>query len=219
MTCRLWVEHLDAYLDGHPTPAWQAHARSCSECAARLRDAQCLSAALHLSQTTRLSSGLADRITAQALAEFRSRQQARWRGWVGSAALVAAGLALVVGLRQLVLLPPALQPLPQPGPVVVIPQEPPAPEPADLRDNLYRAREAVAALTARTAGEAVETTLWPMPGVELPAVEMPPTPTLEPIRSAGEQVTAGLTPVTGSARRAMTLFFRDLPLARPTPVE
>jgi hypothetical protein len=47
-----------------------------------------------------------------------------------------------------------------------------------------------------------------LPNVDLTAME-PPT---RPLREAGEGVSEGLEPVTTSARRAVDLFLRELPM-------
>ncbi|MFQ3593086.1 MAG: hypothetical protein SNJ82_07835 [Gemmataceae bacterium] len=129
--------------------------------------------------------------------------------------LLALGLQWWLGSSE----PP--MPLPDQPQVVQGPGIEPSPSEVPLRENVQRAGQAVASLTVRTAGEAMESTstVWPMATVEWPEVQMPPTPPVEPIRSAGERLSAGLGPVTDSARRAMNRFWRDLPLARPIPVE
>ena len=73
----------------------------------------------------------------------------------------------------------------------------------------------MAALTNHTAGETVESTRWLVPKVsapELPKVDLESIePATGPLREAGEGVSAGLEPVTNSARRAFGLFLRELP--------
>ncbi|MGL4555564.1 MAG: zf-HC2 domain-containing protein, partial [Gemmataceae bacterium] len=46
MTCQDFRERIDAYLDGGPADALDAHARGCPDCAARRADAERLLAAL-----------------------------------------------------------------------------------------------------------------------------------------------------------------------------
>ena len=82
---------------------------------------------------------------------------------------------------------------------------------------MAEAGSAVAALTTRTADETVAKTKVLMPVMtdpSLAALDLDPSP-LDPsarsLRDAGEGVTAGLEPVTDSARRAVGLFLRELP--------
>jgi hypothetical protein len=46
----------------------------------------------------------------------------------------------------------------------------------------------------------------------VPVIETPMDPPLEPIREAGERVASRFQPLTDPARRAVNLFFRDLPV-------
>jgi hypothetical protein len=98
--------------------------------------------------------------------------------------------------------------LPAPSPELV--RETPAPAP-NLRQDVTEAGEAVAALTRRTAADAVGA------GRQLiPAVPPPPWPTLEadarPFEGAGAALADGFEPVATSARRAARLFWRELAL-------
>jgi hypothetical protein len=75
----------------------------------------------------------------------------------------------------------------------------------------------VASLTSRTREATVAQTrrlLPPMPQPDL--AEMTVTAPLEPsaqsLREAGENISAGLAPVRQSARRAVELFLRELPV-------
>ena len=218
MTCRQWEQWIDERLEGRPTPDWELHASECACCADHLRGADRLLQALQQQPAVTVPAGLNARLLHAVQEDYLQRQRPIGRGWVRPVALLAAALLLAVGLRAW-FSSPGEKPLPV-GPLV---QEVPAPpsESVPLRQSMQRAGQAMASLTVRTAEEAVESTstLLPMSGVELPAVQMPPTPPVEPIRLASERVSSGLEPVTGSARRAMNLFWRDLPLARRTPVE
>lgn len=218
MTCRQWEQWIDERLEGHPTPDWERHATECASCADHLRGADRLLQALQQQPAVSVPAGLNTRLLNAVQDDYHQRQQRVWRGWVRPVALLAAALLLAVGLRAW--FPSSGE---KPSPLRPLVKELPTP-PSDsvpLRQSMQRAGQAMASLTVRTAEEAVESTstLLPMSGVELPVVQMPPTPPVEPIRLAGERVSSGLEPVTGSARRAMNLFWRDLPLARRTPVE
>jgi hypothetical protein len=233
MTCRQWENWLDDRLEGQATPAWEQHAAHCPECAARLRDADRLLLALKQQAPLPVPVSLQARLMQSVLLDQQQRARPRLlgRARVGSAALLAALLLLAVASYLLwyrssegprVVQGPRLDQ--EPRVVLDPPVEPPLlPPESELpwRHNMQRAGQVMASLTVRTAGEAVESTssLWPMSGVEWPSVQLPPTPPVEPLRSAGQRLSAGLEPVTDSARRAMNRFWRDLPLGRRTPVE
>ena len=91
-----------------------------------------------------------------------------------------------------------------------------------FRDSLGRAGTALSSLTTRSAESTVENTSSVFPLVNPQALQpMPPMPPLEPplepFREASTGVSTGLAPVTDSARRAVLLFMRDLPVVRSTP--
>ena len=77
------------------------------------------------------------------------------------------------------------------------------------------AGEAVASLTTRTADQTVDQTriLFPIvPSTSLADLDLvPPEAPAKPLREAGENLTAALSPVAASARRAVDLFLRDVP--------
>jgi len=90
----------------------------------------------------------------------------------------------------------------------------PATEPS-IRDTVAEARSALARLRVRTVDQAVDRTRELLPTMEdslLPPMELPPP--LEPpsLAEAGHGVSAGLEPIADSARRAFSLFRRDLPV-------
>ncbi len=81
--------------------------------------------------------------------------------------------------------------------------------PPDFRRDVADAGEAVAALSRRTAADAVEA------GRQLiPTVPAPWPPALQPpliLDGAGAGLADGFEPVATSARRAAQLFWRELP--------
>jgi len=107
---------------------------------------------------------------------------------------------------------------PQNEPIMAERSVKPAPSVPSLRDSVAEAGSAVVSLTRRKADDTVEQTrlllAMPMPD---PALDGTSTlqETLDPparsLREAGHGVTAGLEPVTNSARRAVNLFLRELP--------
>jgi hypothetical protein len=87
-----------------------------------------------------------------------------------------------------------------------------------LRESVREAGSALTSLTNRTADEVVEVTRKMIPNVPTPTF-----PTIDPmgtiveppgrsLAQAGQAVADGLEPVTSSARRAVGLFLRDVPL-------
>jgi hypothetical protein len=85
------------------------------------------------------------------------------------------------------------------------------------RESVTEAGEAVASLSRKASEETVEQTrlLWPVAaapisfeGIDL---QTPLEPPAQSLREAGQNVSSGLAPVTNSARRAVNLFWRELP--------
>ncbi len=194
MTCRVCEELINAYLDGGPADGLDAHARTCPECAARRAEADLLLTALAALPPVPPPPELASRITATALTDLRRQRRERLRRWAAPLALAAAAAVLLAVIPRLWNAEP--------------PPPAPAPETVALRDSVSRAGQAVASLTARTAEETARL----LPPVGVPVIETPMDPPLEPIREAGESVASRFQPLTGPARRAVNLFFRDLPV-------
>jgi hypothetical protein len=218
MNCPECQELLLQGLDG-PTgadAALEQHVRQCPDCRELARATRCLQHGLTLLPPPRPPEGLADALVGAVL---RDRHARRFR--VALAALAACVL-LAVGLALRWFLP-----APHPAPVdpdVALPSPPPrpqelpppeAPEPApSLQESVAQAGSALSALTARTAGAAVERT-WPLlPRVPVPAVDPMALPPLDaparPFVEAGQAVSEGLEPVASSARRAVGVFLREL---------
>jgi hypothetical protein len=153
---------------------------------------------------------LAERITSRTVTKRLYRPRRRRRVVVPLA--LAACLLVALAVRLYWSRRPA-DPAPGPGPLVKQPQAPA--EPVNLRGSVDQAREAVVALTTRTADEAVGQARWLLPQVPTPSREAPAAPLEPPVRTlrqAGAGVGAGLEPVAGSARRAVDRFLRDLPV-------
>jgi hypothetical protein len=102
---------------------------------------------------------------------------------------------------------------PRPDPTQMArPQEVPA-EPIGIRQSVAEAGQAVASLTSRTAEEAVGEARWLLPRVKTRDLSTPrPGPSADTLRQAGAGVRAGLEPVTDSARRAVDVFLREVPM-------
>ena len=148
------------------------------------------------------------RITARLQAEARDRhrwQRSRFAPLIGLVA--AASLLLFLGFR----LASPVRDVPTP-PDTLTQTEP-------FRDSIGRAGTALASLTTQTAETTVENSSSLFPLVSPQALPTMPTiePNVEPFREATTGVSTGLEPVTDSARRAVRLFMRDLPVVRSTP--
>jgi hypothetical protein len=217
MNCRAFHDFVQQRLDGvvaEPPDGFDEHRRACPACAALDGAAGRLAEGLRLLAPPAPPPDLAARVAARVARKRLARPRRRRRVVVPLA--VAACLLVAIGTRLWWSRPPAgSRPGAEPGPVTKK-QEPPA-DPVDLRESVAEAGEAVVSLTSRTAGEAVDRTRWLWP-------EAPPTPTPAPprepparaLREAGAGLSAGLDPMTDSARRAVDLFLRDLP---PLPEE
>ncbi len=218
MNCEECLEQLQRYLDGDAPPAGEdlhAHALGCPACAGRLAAARKLAECLHLLKAPSPPALLAARVVAGVYRDRRRRRLRRAAGWV---AALAAALVVAVGLRAARTGPGPAEtgrtPLPARADATT-PDHPTAAPVQPLRQAVAEAREAVASLTSRTADQAVGQTRFLLPAVSgpaLPGLDLPPadSPARE-LRAAGEGLTAGLDPVASSARRAVDLFFRDLP--------
>jgi hypothetical protein len=214
MTCRAWEDLLQQHLDGQePSLLWQ-HLRDCPHCAAHKADTSRLLAAVELLTPAAPPPHLADRLTSALLAEARGRKSARWRkrAAVLGGLAAAASLLLAFGLwwRSA-----DRKRSPDDSPLVER-REPPPP----LRDNVARAGDAVASLTNKTAKDSTKEPAALLSAVKdtaepLTRVPAPVEPKLDkPMREAADGVSNGLSPVTDSARRAVGLFFRDLPVGK-----
>jgi hypothetical protein len=216
MNCPAWQDLLQQHLDGDAGPAaLDHHLRDCPACAAHQADVRRLLAGLTLLRPPVPPAHLAGRLTDCLCAEFRTRQARTWRRRLGALAGLAAAAAVLLALGLRSGWPIAGQPRDdvavRPDP---LPAEPPVGNP------MAQAGQAVAALTSRTASDTVDrtTTLFPLVGRPsldpLPVEPVDDEPRLEPLRESAHAVSAGLAPVTDSARRAVNLFFRDLPVGR-----
>ncbi len=228
MNCRAWQDLLQQQLDGDGPPgALDRHLHDCADCAAHDGDLRRFASALSRLRSPEPPAGLADRLTARLHREVRARRARAWRRALPLVGLAAAAAVLVVlGLWSW--RPITGKPLPgQPGPGREIVQLPPRDEPpAPLRDSVSQAGKAVASLGQRTASDTLERTTTLVPLVRDPALDetargslaaTPVEPKLEPLREAADGVSTGLAPVADSARRAVNLFFRDLPMSQGKP--
>jgi anti-sigma factor RsiW len=216
MNCLQSHQLLQQRLDGDAVSnaGLDEHLAACPQCQALHAAAARLQAGLRLLPVPAPPPGLNARIVAQVRAD-RRRRSVRL---VLALSAVAAGLlvACLLGYSWVhSTLAPAV-----PGPPAPVAEGPEPPEPVpvpSLRDSVAEAGSAVVNLTRRKADETVGQTrlLWPAvtpPGLEPPdTLTEPLDPPARSLREAGQGVSAGLEPVTSSARRAFDLFLREIP--------
>jgi hypothetical protein len=223
MTCRDWQHLFQEHLDGADPAGLEEHLRACPDCVAHRPHVRQLLDGIALLGPPVPPPALTDRVTARLCAEAAARR--RRRRLTSVVALAAAALLLLaLGRVGWPFRGQPAGPVPA-GPLAAAPAEP-------LRDSMAQAGDAVAALTARTATATVDQTTTLLPLVTGAALDpfavaldgarpedgpMPMDPPMAPLREASAGVSAGLAPVADSARRAVGLFFRDLPLGSNDP--
>lgn len=202
MTCRVREDLLQRHFDGDGSPGdLERHLDTCPACAAERAAITRFVNGLSRLRPPTVPPDLTDRVTAHVLAEAMPRPFLRWRRVATATLAAAAVLAVAVGAW-------ALRPTPStPAPAAI------AELPAPLRGSVAEAQSAVVALTSRTATETVESTSRLLPNVSLDPSE-PTAPAVDPLLEATSGVGAAVAPVADSARRAVGLFLRDLPMAR-----
>jgi hypothetical protein len=220
MTCHECERLLQCYLEGEPIPdraALDAHLAVCSTCRSQWTAAMRLDAGLRQVRPVVSSPELCARIVAHVLVQQRASRRLR-RGVAAAAALAAVVLVAVVLVR--------FWPQRSHGPTRLddssIADETPAPPPvretSDAAPSLRESITQVAQLTLRkaddTVGEARALLPRPLANDGVPA---PPngTPPAQRLREAGSGIGAGLEPVADSAKRAWSLFLREIPAVRP----
>lgn len=217
MNCPASHDLLQQGLDGTPieSPEWNEHLRGCPECRALESASRRLQDGLRLLAAPLPPAELAERIAERVLLDRRRARRRARRRWAVTLAL-AAGLFIVLAARLDWRGERAAHPAKTSEPSVKheMPKGVPGDSPT-LRESAEELGEAVASLTNQTADETMGQTRWLVPKVPSPALPKVDLESLEPptrpLREAGEGVSAGLEPVTNSARRAVDLFLRELP--------
>ncbi len=148
-------------------------------------------------------TGFADRATAAVLNRPRFP-------WKAISASTLAGLVAVLAVGYVAWPKPQPAPTPAPQPFVTTP-EPSAPSP-NIGDQFSEAGNALAKLTRSTADKAAPQTLLPSEGVKVPdpkPLVADPQHGTEAIAAMPAAAKSGIEPMTGSTRRAISLFLRD----------
>jgi hypothetical protein len=219
MNCRIAHDLLQQSLDGTPieSPEGLAHLQQCAECRTQASAGRRLQDGLRLLTAPLPPPGLAERIVQRVL---RERRRARRRRLATGLAL-AAGLLLALTLRFNWYGSPHGLDVALPEPVAKTAPGRTEQTTPTLRQSAAELGEVFAELSNETAEETVgQTSRWvssvPRPfwdGLEIrPTLESPN----HPLREAGEGLSEGLEPVAKSARRALDLFLRELPMDTKT---
>jgi hypothetical protein len=224
MSCHAWQQLLQQHLDGACDSELEHHLQTCPDCAVHQPALRRLLDGIVLLAPSSSPIGLMNRISEQLFVEARRLHRQRRRRLLGSVGILAAAAALLlaVGIRSWWSKDaggshkPDAQARERENPLPPDSSHPRENGAKPLRDSLAQAGTAVATLTSRAASETMDQTssllpLLPAPRLEPTALETAP---MEPLREASAGVSAGLAPVTDSARRAVGLFLRDLPMGR-----
>jgi predicted anti-sigma-YlaC factor YlaD len=208
MNCHEFRELLQRRLDGEAvvdSAELRAHLKGCGVCRALEAAARRLETGIQLLSHPQPSSVFSARIVATVLAHQRARRRRRLllRASFALAACLLVAVLLGVWLNQrtqeVTLTPP-------------IARETPRPEAPAVGPSLRESMTDVAQLTIRRADETVRNLLpESSPNAAVPS---PLTASVASLREAGNSVSAGLEPVTDSARRALNLFLGEIPPVR-----
>src|SRR5262245_38075067 len=204
-TCEAALQALQRRLDGESarlTPDVQAHLEICPVCRERFRLAGSLIAVFSpRHDTAEPSSVWTDRLVGAIVTDGRRRRVKR----LGVAWALAAGVLAAVWLARPVV------PTSPDGSLRVVRNDTRTP---NLRADFTEAGSALAALTRRAAAETVEHGRVLVPPVEVPPVlDIRLEPAARPLDLARQGLSEGFEPVATSARRAVSMFWQDLPQA------
>ena len=230
--CAQVASDIEKLLNGELTAlsaAHEDHRRICTECAAMVRAAAQLQRGLSLMSAPTVPDGFSNRVVSAVLADGKvvaRRRTQRVRSFL--LVTLAASVLLALGgvwalseagpLHKLIVREtPA--PTPVEPPNTVAKDSTPAP-PISLRDSLQEASTAVASLTRRTADETMAPTRKLISSqIEAPSLvavdELPKAidPAAQSLQEVRQGAAAGLEPMAASARRAFSMFLREVPPA------
>jgi hypothetical protein len=189
------------------------HVQTCAECRELHTASQRLAQGVRLLVPPVPRAGLAERIVARCLTEHRRARRLR-QAFVATA--LAASLLLTCWLAYSRF---GLVSSPDRTTAMVRHEDTSLPEPApSLQRSALEAGEAVATLTRRTTNETVGQTRLLLPAVlpepllaDTSPVQKALQPPAQSLREAQRVMSEGLEPVTTSARRAISLFLREVP--------
>jgi hypothetical protein len=204
MSCERCDQWLQELLDGiEPDALVMDHVAACPVCSELHESALGLLKGLSLLPSPEIPAALGGRIVSAVV--FDRKRRSRRRQLLARVVALAAGVLVVLSVADS---PPRQRQTNNPEPVSATQMSSP-------RQMAAEAGSAVADLTTRKVDEMVKSTSWLFPTVDasvLPPMDIssPLEPTAKPLSEASKGVTAGLEPVTGSARRALALFVRDL---------
>jgi hypothetical protein len=218
LECRDWLQRR---LDGEAgAPELEDHLAHCPSCRGQHQGAQLLLDALHESKRPLPSPGLTGRIVANVLADRQARRK-RLRVRLATTVALAASV-LLAALAGYLWLPKSNTEPPEVVKKKLAPEEQPAAvvEAPSLTRSVEEAGAAVASFTERISDKSKEQArLWwsigpaevsrAFPPVKL---EQPLDPAAQSLRQTGQGASESLQTVAQSARRAVSYFFRELPL-------
>lgn len=220
MNCRDAQQILQQSLDGAPIESseWLAHLHECADCRTLASAGRRLQDGLRLLTAPVPPPDLTERIVEQVMRDRRRARRRLRRRWAVSLAL-AAGLLVALALR--LDWTGTTRQDQQPVTVAVNQQHPTgSPSAPTLRQSAAQLGEVFAELSSETAEQAVgQTRRWVsnVPSPDLPKLDLTTLqPPSKPLREAGKGVSEGIQAVTTSARRAVDLFLRELPMEAKT---
>lgn len=216
--CDRFQDALQHFLDGDANafnPANETHRSVCASCHASYVAACRLAQGIGLQIKPVVPANLTERLVAAVLSDqIRASNRGVARRWLEVLA-IAACLLLVIALgMHFIGRDDQMQSPPSAPQVATVPQA----NPVALEHSFAEASSAVASLSRRTAQETIEparrliATATDTPVLKsdpVAGIIRPPDETLAPIRQGAAM---GFEPMANSARRAVSLFMRDLPL-------
>ena len=233
MNCRDYQDWLQAELDREafaPASELADHVASCSDCRQLQAAMGRLQRGLRSQPPIPVPPDLCSRIVSSVLGERRRRQQRR-RLLAGALAL-AACILIAIWVNAVWNRSPDDNSVARDNPpsndavgmvatihelsIHAVTSLPKAPAVEPIRATVSDATSAVAGITAHTVDATVAKTKVLLPNIDGPLLSpMEDASPLEPATTSlvetGQSVSAGFEPVTNSAKRAISLFRRDLP--------
>src|SRR5262245_9043905 len=204
-TCDPALQALQRRLDGDTapiTPDVEAHLAACPDCCERFRLARSLLAVLPSRYDAAEPSNVwTERVVGAMVTDGRRQRLRR----LAAAWAVAAGVLAAVWLARPIPSTPS-----DSLPVAAHDRRTP-----NLRADLAEAGSVLAALTRRAAAETVDHGRVLVPPIEVPPVlDITLDRASRPLDHARQGLSEGFEPVATSARRAVSLFWQDLPEAQ-----